>query len=76
MTWLRRKPAAQPAPAPAARGISGLFGHAHGTRVVIVTTRGVELPIRRDCGWGVVALSCLLGEIDSLPEVTPESRRA
>lgn len=45
-----------------------LFGRAGRREVVVVTGRGVEIPLGRSEGWTVEALAGLLGEIDALPE--------
>lgn len=42
--------------------------------VVIVTERGVELPLARAYGWDVLTLARLTAQIDRLPE-TPERVR-
>lgn len=60
----------------AADRLAALYGYATGTQVVIVTDRGVELPISRHCDWSVLELNAVLAWINALPEVTPESRRA
>lgn len=52
-------------------GLARLFGHANRREVVVVTPRGVEIPMNRAEGWTVVALSGLLAEIDALPETMP-----
>lgn len=60
----------------AADRLAALYGYAAGSNVVIVTDRGVELPIPRNCEWTVMELNGMLADIDALPEVTPGSRRA
>lgn len=56
--------------------LASLFGFANAESVVIVTDRGTQIPIGRDCPLTVLELHQVLAEIDALPEVEPESRRA
>lgn len=48
--------------------LAGLFGRAEGRRVVIVTKRGVEIPLFQARGWTALELAQELGDIESLPE--------
>lgn len=62
-------------------GLAWLFGRADRRECVVVTPRGVELPLGQTKGteWDVYLLNLTLAQIDSLPE-TPDrdgwSRRA
>ncbi len=53
--------------------LAQLFGYAQGVKVVVVTDRGVELPLNRSHGWSVLEVSEYIAEIDALPEVEPGS---
>lgn len=48
-----------------------LLGRSQAGRIIVVTPRGVEIPIGHADGWSVVEFTRLLNEIDVLPE-TPE----
>lgn len=45
-----------------------LLGRNHTGRIIVVTPRGVEIPIGNADGWTVVEFTRLLNEIDGLPE--------
>jgi hypothetical protein len=52
-------------------GLGYLFGRADRRKVVVVTGRGVEIPLGSASDWTVAELTTLIGEIELLPE-TPD----
>lgn len=63
-----------PLPLSIVHEVSGYANLAAGT--VVVTPRGVEIPIGSARGWDVVTFTRLLAQIDRLPEVEPVRRWA
>jgi hypothetical protein len=49
-------------------GLGYLFGRADRRKVIVVTGRGVEIPLGSASDWTVTELTTLLGEIELLPE--------
>lgn len=72
---LASAPPVEPADMPL-RGLDYLFGHRTGVTLVVVSASGTEFPIGNSQGWSVLDFQATLHEIEELPELTPESRRA
>ena len=51
------------------QGLRALFGYAKGRRVVVRTSRGVEIPLHRaHRDWTLEELARMLADVDALPE--------
>jgi hypothetical protein len=48
--------------------IAALLGRASSTEVIVVTDRGVELPLSHAKGWTVLDVSRLLAQIERWPD--------
>lgn len=70
MTWLRKDEPIRP------DRLAALFGVANCNQVLLVTSRGVELPVLADSDWTVLELNAVLTWIDGLPELESDSRLA
>jgi hypothetical protein len=58
------------APEPALlAGLPGMLGYADPPQVVVVTSRGAEIPIPQGCRMQVEVFHRILAQIDALPEV-------